>query len=135
MQRFRSTLAPHGSPTDQLRNHFQEVQALMRAEPALRSVMGELALRAGRDRAIAGIMRETDEAWYQTLRGLLRRAVKAGRLRPGLDIDDAAALVMATFKGMTLTTGESGDRMAQAVRQLGRWLGLPGAARGSRPAS
>lgn len=124
MQRFRSTLAPHGSPADQLRNHLRAVRALLRAEPELRAVMGELALRAGRDRTIAGIMREADDAWHQALRGLLRRAVRNGHLRPELDSDGVAALVMATFKSMPLATGSSADRMDQAVRQLERWLGF-----------
>ena len=124
MQRFRSTLAPHGSPADQLRNHFRALRALLRAEPELRAVMGELALRSARDRTIARIMRETDEAWHRTLRGLLHRAAKDGHLRPELDSDDVAALVMATFKSMTIETGESTDRMDQAIRQLMRWLGL-----------
>jgi AcrR family transcriptional regulator len=131
MQRFRTTLAPHGSPADQLGNHFRGVRALLRAEPELRSVMGELALRATRDRTIAGIMRQTDEAWYRTLRGLLHRAAQAGHLRPELDTDDVAALVMTAFKGMTIAGG-SADRMDQAIRQLERWLGPPAGSRRTR---
>src|SRR5207244_9983016 len=42
MQRFRSTLAPHGSPADQLRNHLRAVRRLLRDEPQLGTVMGEL---------------------------------------------------------------------------------------------
>jgi len=135
MQRFRTTLAPHGSPADQLANHFRGVRALLRAEPELRSVMGELALRATRDRAIAGIMRETDEAWYRMLRGLLHRAAKAGHLRSDLDTDDVAALVMTTLKGMTIAGGTA-DRTDQAIRQLERWLGRPaGGGRARKPGS
>src|SRR5437899_5648404 len=52
MNRFRSTLAPHGSPSDQLRNHLRAVRKLMRDEPELASVMGELALRSSRDKSI-----------------------------------------------------------------------------------
>src|SRR5438477_12242730 len=44
MERFRSTLAPHGSPADQLRNHLRAVRKLLQAEPELGTVMGELAL-------------------------------------------------------------------------------------------
>src|ERR1700716_4084295 len=35
MERFRSTLEPHGSPSDQLRNHLRAVRKLMTAEPEL----------------------------------------------------------------------------------------------------
>src|SRR5919204_2432556 len=51
MGRFRSTLAPAGSPGEQLRAHLAGVRRLGRDEPELFAVMGELALRARRDRA------------------------------------------------------------------------------------
>ena len=35
MGRFRTTLEPHGSPSDQLRNHLRAVRKLMVAEPEL----------------------------------------------------------------------------------------------------
>src|SRR5437870_4993220 len=53
MDRFRSTLAPHGSPADQLRNHLRAVRKLLRDEPEVGAVMGELALRSARDPAMA----------------------------------------------------------------------------------
>src|SRR5713226_5280690 len=37
MRRFRSTLEPHGSPADQLRNHFRAVRQLLRTDPKLRA--------------------------------------------------------------------------------------------------
>ncbi len=122
--RFRSTLAPHGSSADQLRNHFRAVRKLLRDEPQLGAVMGELALRSARDPSMAEIMRETNDAWHRILRGLLRRAAKDGQLRPELDSDDVASLVVATLTSMTLPTVSSSARMDQAFRQLERWLGL-----------
>jgi AcrR family transcriptional regulator len=124
MQRFRSTLAPHGSPADQLRNHFRAVRALLADEPELGAVMGELALRAARDPALARIMRETNHAWHRTLKGLLKRAVKDGQLKPGLDSDDVAALIVAALTSMTLPALSPAERADQAFRQLERWLGL-----------
>jgi AcrR family transcriptional regulator len=120
--RFRSTLAPHGSPSDQLRNHLRAVRKLLADEPELGSVMGELALRSGRDKSIAAIMTEMYAAWHTTMRGLLHRAVKAGGLRPELDSDGVAAVVVATLTAMTLPTGV--PRSEQAVRQLERFLGI-----------
>ncbi|HKF18449.1 MAG TPA: TetR/AcrR family transcriptional regulator [Candidatus Dormibacteraeota bacterium] len=126
MQRFRSTLAPHGSPADQLRNHLRAVRDLLRDEPQLGAVMGELALRSARDTSIAGIMRDTNDAWHRTLRGLLRRAAREGHLKPGLDSDSdgVAALIVATLTGMTLPTVSAAARTDQALRQLERWLGI-----------
>jgi AcrR family transcriptional regulator len=127
MQRFRSTLAPHGSSADQLRNHLRAVQRLLQEEPQLGAVMGELALRSARDPAIARITEETNEAWHRTVRGLLRRATRDGHLRPELDSDDVAALVVATLTSMTLPAVAGAARTDQALRQLERWLGIDGA--------
>ena len=124
MERFRSTLAPHGSPADQLRNHLRAVRKLLRDEPEIGAVMGELALRSARDPALARIMRQTNDAWHRTLRGLLRRAAREGYLSPELDNDEVAALIMATLMSITLPSVSSADRLDKAFGQLERWLGL-----------
>jgi AcrR family transcriptional regulator len=126
MRRFRSTLEPHGWPADQLRTHLRAVRQLLRTDPKLRAVMGELALRSARDQAMAGILRGTNDAWYKTLRGLLRRAAREGHLRPDLDTDDVAALIVAALTSMMLPTVSSADRIDQTFRQLERMLGLSG---------
>src|SRR5882672_1484697 len=126
MARFRSTLAPHGSPADQLRNYLRAVRKLLAEEPALGSVMGELAVRSARDKSIAAIMTEMYGVWHVTTRGLLRRAVKEGNLRPELDSDGVAALIVATLTAMTLPTMTGAPRTDQALRQLERWLGVSG---------
>src|SRR5712671_7013008 len=82
MGRFRSTLAPHGSPSDQLRNHLRAVRKLLIDEPEVGAVMGELALRSARDASLARIMAEAFQAWQRTLRGLLARAARDGYLAP-----------------------------------------------------
>jgi AcrR family transcriptional regulator len=127
IRRFRSTLAPHGSSAQQLRNHLRAVRQLLREEPQLGAVMAELALRSARDPAIAGIIEETNDAWHRTVRGLLSRAVRDGHLRPELDSDDVAAIVVATLTSMTLPAVAGAARADQAVRQLERWLGVAGA--------
>ena len=129
MDRFRTTLAPHGSPSDQLRNHLRSVKRLVQDEPQLGIVMGELALRSARDPSIARIMRETNEGWHRIVRALLRRAVKEGDLRPEMDTDEVAAMVVATLRNLTLPMASGGTRGDQALRQLERWLGLDGPAR------
>jgi AcrR family transcriptional regulator len=132
MDRFRSTLAPHGSPADQLRNHLRAVRKLLRDEPEVGAVMGELALRSARDPSLARIMGEAFQAWQRTLRGLLQRAARDGYLARELDTDDVAALIMATLTSLTLPSTASADRTDRAFRQLERWLGLQPAKRGVR---
>ena len=126
MTRFRSTLTPHGSPADQLRNHLRAVRKLLIEEPELKAVMAELALRSARDRSIAAIMAEMYDSWHRAMRGLLRRAVKEGGLRPELDSDGVAALIVATLTASTLPTLSGAPRTNQAMRQLERWLGIDG---------
>ena len=58
------------------------------------------------------------------MRGLLRRAVKAGALRPELDSDAVAALIVSTLTAMTLPVMNDGKRGDLALRQLERWLGI-----------
>jgi AcrR family transcriptional regulator len=135
MDRFRSTLAPHGSPADQLRNHLRAVRKLLRDEPEVGAVMGELALRSARDPALARIMGGAYQAWHKTLRGLLQRAARDGYLARGLDPDDVAALIMATLTSMTLPSTASADRTDRAFIQLERWLGLQPAKKARRASS
>jgi AcrR family transcriptional regulator len=135
MNRFRSTLAPHGSPSDQLRNHLRAVRKLMSEEPELGMVMAELALRSARDRSIEKISNETRDAWHTTMRGLLRRAVREGKLRAELDSDAVATLIIAVLTGLTIPPLSEDSRGDQALRQLERWLGIDSSSRRSRESS
>lgn len=124
MERFRTTLEPHGSPKDQLRNHLRAVRKLMVEEPELGAVMAELAMRSTRDRAVRTIVNQMFTTWQATMRGLLRRGVKEGTLQAGMDSDGVAALVIGTLMGSTLPPMNDSKRGDQAVRQLERFLGI-----------
>jgi TetR/AcrR family transcriptional repressor of nem operon len=126
MRKFAATLPRDGTPSEQLRGHLRALRRLVREEPELWSVLGELALRAARDPVIAAIVGDNDDGWHRTLHALLRRGVEQGDLPPGLDPDETASAVMATLKGVTLPTVASlrPDRVDQTFDQLERWLGL-----------
>jgi AcrR family transcriptional regulator len=125
MRRFRSTLSADGTPAEQLRYHLRGIRQLLREEPELFVVMGELALRSTRDEAIAGIFGETSGVWHDRVRALVARAAEQGCLSPGLVPDEVAALIVATIKGVCMVpAGSSPERVDQAFHQLERWLGL-----------
>lgn len=129
MRRFRSTLAPHGSPGEQLRNHLRAVRKLVLDEPELGTVMGELALRSARDESMARLLEQMNEAWHIAMRGLLRRAVKEGGLPAEMDSEPVASLVVLSLSGMTLPSMAADPHTDQAMRQLERWLGVAPAKR------
>lgn len=135
MGRFRTTLEPHGTPSEQLRNYLRAVRTLLVEEPELGAVMAELALRSVRDRSIGSIMNDMYDLWHVTLRGLLRRAVREGGLRPELDSDAVAALIIATLTSMTLPVMADPARGDRALRQLEAWLGVQPALQRSRRVS
>ena len=126
MDRFRSTLEPHGSPADQLRNHLRAVRKLMVDEPELGMVMGELALRSSRDESIATIYNGMRDGWQAVMRGLLRRGVREGNLRAELDSDGVATAVIAVLTALTIPPLRDSPKGDAALRQLERWLGISG---------
>ena len=121
MGRFRSTLAPRGSPDHQLASHLKAVRALLQREPEIRLVMGELAIRSARDESLARILRQTNDGWHRTVRGLLGRSVSEGSLPREFDSDEAASLIIATVSSMMLPSMSSARR-DQAFQELDRWL-------------
>ena len=123
---FRATLQPSGSAADELRNHLRGVRQLLIDEPQLGLVMGELSLRSARDPAMAVAVRETNDIWHATLRGLIHRGVAQGQIDPAVDTDDVVAVTIAALRAMTLlpTDPARSERVERSFRQLERWLGL-----------
>jgi len=126
MGQFRATLSPTGSAADQLRNHLRGLRQLLIDEPNLGLVLGELALRSARDPEMAATIRETNDIWHATLRGLIHRAVEQGQLDPSVDTDDVVAVVIAALRSMTLLPADDArsERVDGTFRQIERWLGL-----------
>jgi AcrR family transcriptional regulator len=125
--RFAQTLPSAGPPADQLRHHLRALLALLQHDPTLWAVMGELVLRAPRDPDLAAVMRQTDAHWHRTLRDLIHRAVADGSIRPALDPDDLAELMIVAIKGLSLPTpaGSQPTVAARVFGQFERLLGLP----------
>ncbi|HEY8787486.1 MAG TPA: TetR/AcrR family transcriptional regulator [Candidatus Limnocylindria bacterium] len=120
MERFRTTLQPAGSPGEQVRAHFAGIRRLARTDPKLFVVMGELAMRGRRDRAI---VRDVDNTWQKVLSALLRQAAKEGAIASAAKADDLAALIVATLKGLFMLPAEGRDpkevdRQLRALERL-----------------
>ncbi len=126
MQRFTATMPSEGSPAEQLRTHLRTLRRLLKEDHELWAVMGELVLRAPRDRHLEHIVRETDEYWHRKLTELISRAIAAGQIDPSLEVDDTAALIIVALKGVSLPSvaGFQPRRADQIIPQLERLLGL-----------
>ncbi len=126
MDRFRTTFAPGSKPGEQLAAQFQGVRRLAKEEPELFDVLGELALRSGRDPAIAAILNETFAAWRMTLRTLVQHAQDERFIDKRLDPDAVASLVMATLNGLFMVpvANTASDHVDKTLCQLESFLGL-----------
>ena len=124
MGRFRGTLGGAGSAEDQLRAHFRGLRVLSRDEPELFAVMAELAIRGVRDSTLRRIVGGTDDAWRAMLRALLRRAQDEGALRPDLDPEGMAAVIVATLKGTFMLPASEPENVERTFRQLETLVGL-----------
>ncbi len=127
MQRFSATLPTHGSAVEQLSGHLRGLSQLIDTDRELWAVMGELVLRAPRDPDLARTLQEMDGYWHRTLRDLIGRCIDAGAMDSSLDSTDAANLLIATIRGLSLPTvgGTEPGRTSHVFRQLERYLGLP----------
>ena len=126
MGRFRTAFAPGTRPGEQLAAQFKGIRRLAKHEPELFVVMGELALRSGRDPAIAAIFKDTIQAWHEILVTLVRHAQSDGFVDRKLDPETTASLVIATMSGLFMVpvTNAASDQVDKAVRQLETFLGL-----------
>src|SRR6266513_1627867 len=127
MQRFLDTMPGEGSAVEQLRGHLHGLATLVKTDPQLWAVMGELVLRAPRDADLERIFRQTDAFWHRALRDLINRSIEQGAVDPSLDAEDLAALMIVAIKGVRLPAvagfqPEVGDGV---LRQFDRLLGFP----------
>ena len=124
MQRFRSTMPAGGLPADQFRQHFAGIKRLVRAEPELFAVMGELALRSARDPVIRELYQQTTEIWQATVRGLLAKATRDGALDGSRNLDAQASLIVSALTGAAMIPLSRPARLNETIGELERSLGL-----------
>lgn len=116
VSRFATTLGSAGSREEQLRSHLRGLRRLLREEPELSAVMGELAMRSVRDPAIAEMLQGSDAAWH----GWLVRLLGGDESAPA-----RASLIQAVLRGLLMfpATAQDSERVDQALLELERLLG------------
>jgi len=97
-----------------------QVQAI----PEAFKVLFELHLRSLRDPAIRSILQGMDGSWRQHVTEYLTAGVQQGIFRADLDIDAAAAILMAFIKGgmMQLIYNPEAFPASRVYAEIERWL-------------
>jgi AcrR family transcriptional regulator len=123
-RQFWPTMPAEGGATERLQYHLAALGRMIREQPALFTVMGELDLRARRDPAIRAIIDRHEEGWRIVLEEVLGRAAKEGALARNLDVAAGVELIIATVKGVRQLPDQADGVLAQ----------LNGLLTGNRPA-
>lgn len=113
-----------GMPLEFLRREFTDVERQMRETPETLVVLIELSLRGTRDPAIHQMLDEMDGDWQRNVETYLADGVRQGVFRADLDVQAAAATLMATIKGciVQLAVLRRPFPLERAAAEFERWL-------------
>lgn len=99
LQISRVTVDKSASALEKLRAEFADMRIRLRESPDQFVVLTELAVRAWRDPAIAGIMSYLDQGWHDHLVSILQAGVAENTFRPNLNLDATANSMMSQLRG------------------------------------
>jgi AcrR family transcriptional regulator len=121
--------AAAASALDRLRAEFADIRARLRDAPEQLVVLTELAVRAGRDPAIARLVAGLNAGWRGHLGELLQAGVTDGAFRADLDVDATAQGMMTQLWGLVIRGGFGGPALdplvAQLAAQTEHWVRTP----------
>lgn len=123
---FAKTFPREGSPAEKFLGHLEGLRHLLKTDHQLWSVTSEIALRAARDEALAPLMQQSDQNWFNGARTLIARGVEQGWLASDLQPDRAAAAVISAIKGLSMqaTSTLPAEWIDHTIDQIELWLGL-----------
>jgi AcrR family transcriptional regulator len=120
-QRLRTERAPaqHAAEIgDPFGHQFEDLLFYQREAPEVLAVYREFVARAARDAAIRGLVSKLHAKWKASIVAALEQARAQSRLRPEIDIDAAAGLVLSTAWGLLAQIFVSAAELNAAAEQL-----------------
>jgi AcrR family transcriptional regulator len=120
-QRLRAERAPAHDATESLDpfgHQFEDLVFYQREAPEVLAVYREFVARAPRDAAIRGLVGKLHAKWKASIVEALERARAHSQLRPEIDIDAAAGLVLSTAWGLLAQIFVSAAELKAAAEQL-----------------
>ncbi len=128
-----------GSAIQALRHEFAGVGKLLARSPKFFIVLTELALRAKRDPAIRKLTESRDDFWRTRLTAIIKRGIKEGSFRSGVQVDAVVTALIAQIKGIAhhatilkRKRGEIESLLQEVGWQVEHWLTCEKASRRTR---
>lgn len=101
-RQFWPTMPAEGEPKARLHHHLTALTALMHERPELFVVLHEFDARVRRDPAVRAIVQRHEAGWRVVLTDLFLSGAGNGVWRDCLNPSNAAELIIATVKGVSL---------------------------------
>jgi AcrR family transcriptional regulator len=103
-------------------SQFEDVILYQLEKPDILAVYREFVGRAARDRAIHALVERLHKSWRSGLIKALMRGKENGTLRPGIDPEAAAGLILCTAWGLVSYVFPSKKEFDATVAQLRSWV-------------
>jgi AcrR family transcriptional regulator len=101
---------------------FEDVIRYQLEEPEILAVYREFVGRSPRDPGIHALVIRLHDGWRSSMIDALTRGKQDGSLRPDLDVEAAAGLIVSTVWGLVSNIFGSKAELEAAARQLRSWL-------------
>lgn len=129
LQTSRVKADASASALERLRAEFADIRVRLKEAPEQLIVLTELAVRAWRDPAIAGILAYLDQGWHNHLVSILRAGVAENTFRSDLNLEATANAMMSQLRGVgyqgKFNEAKLDDLIDQIGKQIEHWVLAP----------